>query len=326
MNINKNVLVTGGAGYIGSTLVRHLLINNYNVTVLDNCSMGSDGVMSFLGYPSYSFIKGDIRDKKIVSDCMINQDHVVHLAAIVGEPACRAHPEDAKSINVDGTRNIFDEACKNNIKRFIFFSTCSSYGVQDTNIMADENTELNPVSLYAETKISMEDYIKQNIPSNMSYTMLRPSTVHGPSPRMRFDLIVNHLTKDAVINNKLEIFGGELWRPLMWVGEAGRAVEKVLSCDISLIKNEVFNLGNTINNIKKKDIANIIKEKFINDLEIINQENDPDLRSYRVDFTKIEKTLDFKLEKTLEKAIEELILLVRNSLVDDFDSAKYRNH
>ena len=112
----------------------------------------------------------------------------------------------------------------------------------------------------------------------------------------------------------------------MWVGEAGRAVEKILSCDISLVKNEVFNLGNTVNNVKKKEIANIIKEKFLPDLEIINNEDDPDLRSYRVDFTKIEKRLDFKLEKTLEDAIEELTLLVKNSLVEDFNSAKYRNH
>ena len=112
----------------------------------------------------------------------------------------------------------------------------------------------------------------------------------------------------------------------MWVGEAGRAVEKILTCKLDLIKNEIFNLGNTINNIKKIEIANIIKKKFIPELEVIQNENDPDLRSYRVDFTKIEKTLDFKLEKTLDGAIEELISLVRNSLVDDFNDKKYRNH
>ena len=324
--MNKSVLVTGGGGYIGSTLVRHLLVKGFKVNVIDNCSMGSDGIMSFLGYPNYKFIKGDIRDKSDVVEAMIGVNHVVHLAAIVGEPACRSFPEDAKTINNDGTKIIFEEACKQKVERFIFFSTCSSYGVQDTSAMANENTELNPVSLYAETKIGMENYIKENIPDFMSYTMLRPSTVHGPSPRMRFDLIVNHLVKDAVLTNKLEIFGGELWRPLMWVGEAGRAVEKILTCKLDLIKNEIFNLGNTINNIKKIEIANIIKKKFIPELEVIQNENDPDLRSYRVDFTKIEKTLDFKLEKTLDGAIEELISLVRNSLVDDFNDKKYRNH
>ena len=306
--MDKRVLVTGGGGYIGSTLVRHLLTKGYQVKVLDNCSMGSDGIMSFLGYPSYSFIRGDIRDRKIVEKSMKDIDFVVHLAAIVGEPACRKFEEDAKSINLDGTMNVFNEAIKNKVNRFVFFSTCSSYGVQDTNIMANEETELNPVSLYAETKIQMEEYIKKNITDDMSYTVMRPSTVHGPSPRMRFDLIVNHLVKDAVVHKKLEIFGGNLWRPLMWVGEAGRAVEKVLSAEKEIIHNQVFNLGNTENNVKKKEIAEIIKNNFMPQLDIIYQNEDEDLRSYRVDFSKIEKSLNFRLQKPLDKAIEELFM------------------
>ena len=155
---------------------------------------------------------------------------------------------------------------------------------------------------------------------------MRPSTVHGPSPRMRFDLIVNHFVKDAVINKKLEIFGGNLWRPLMWVGEAGRAVEKVLSYDSGVVSNQIFNLGNTVNNVRKSEIADIIKTKFLPDLKIIRGNEDQDLRSYRVDFSKIENLLDFKLEKTLEEAIHELINLVKNKLVDDFDNLKFRNH
>tara|TARA_B110000858_G_scaffold31733_2_gene34910 strand:- start:1005 stop:1979 length:975 start_codon:yes stop_codon:yes gene_type:complete len=324
--MSKKVLVTGGGGYIGSTLVRHLLIQGYQVKVLDNCSMGSDGVMSFLGYPTYSFIRGDIRDLDIVNESMKDIEFVVHLAAIVGEPACRRFKDDAKTINLDGTMNIFNSAVANKVKRFVFFSTCSSYGVQDTNVMANEETELNPVSLYAETKIQMEEYIKKNIPDDMSYTVMRPSTVHGPSPRMRFDLIVNHLVKDAVVHKKLEIFGGNLWRPLMWVGEAGRAVEKALSANKEIIHNQVFNLGNTENNVKKKEIAEIIKSKFMPDLDIQYQNEDEDLRSYRVDFSKIEKSLDFKLQKTLDKAIEELFYLCSNSLITDYESIKYRNH
>ena len=324
--MSKKVLVTGGGGYIGSTLVRHLLTRGYQVKVLDNCSMGSDGIMSFLGYPTYSFIRGDIRDLDIVKESMKDVEFVVHLAAIVGEPACRKFEDDAKTINLDGTMNIFNSAVANKVKRFVFFSTCSSYGVQDTNVMANEETELNPVSLYAETKIQMEEYIKKNIPDDMSYTVMRPSTVHGPSPRMRFDLIVNHLVKDAVVHKKLEIFGGNLWRPLMWVGEAGRAVEKVLSANKEIIHNQVFNLGNTENNVKKKEIAEIIKSKFMPDLDIQYQNEDEDLRSYRVDFSKIEKSLDFKLQKTLDKAIEELFYLCSNSLITDYESIKYRNH
>ena len=119
--MNKNILVTGGGGYIGSTLVRHLLVKGYNVTVIDNCSMGNEGILCFLGYPSYKFIKGDIRDKDVVQESMKGINHVVHLAAIVGEPACKAFPDDAKTINIDGTKNVFSAACKNNVSRFIFF-------------------------------------------------------------------------------------------------------------------------------------------------------------------------------------------------------------
>ena len=324
--MKKRVLVTGGGGYIGSTLSRHLLLNGFEVRVLDNLSMGGDGVMCFLGYPTYQFIKGDIRDKYVVEEAMRDIDHVVHLAAIVGEPAARKFHEDAKSINNTGTEIVFESALRHNIERFVFFSTCSSYGVQDTSIMATETTELNPVSLYAETKIKMENYIKDNISEKMSYIIMRPSTVHGPSPRMRFDLIVNHLSKDAVITNKLDVFGGSLWRPLMWVGEAGRAVEKALSSKKELVHNQIFNLGNTENNVRKKEIAEIIKDRFINNLEINYADEDPDLRSYRVDFSKIEKTLDFKLEKNLENAIGELISLVKNKLILNPNDSSYGNH
>ena len=149
--MSQRVLVTGGGGYIGSSMVRHLLICGYKVTDLDNLSMGSDGIMCFLGYPSYTFLKGDIREVARVKEALNNVDHVIHLAAIVGEPACSKFPNDAKSINIDGTKILFDESIKSGVERFIFFSTCSSYGVQDTSEIANEETKLNPVSLYAKT-------------------------------------------------------------------------------------------------------------------------------------------------------------------------------
>ena len=324
--MSKRVLVTGGGGYIGSSMVRYLLICGYKVTVLDNLSMGSDGVMCFLGYPSYTFLKGDIREVAIVKEALNNVDYVIHLAAIVGEPACSKFPNDAKSINIEGTKILFDESIKSGVERFIFFSTCSSYGVQDTNTMANEKTDLNPVSLYAETKIEMEDYLIQNSNSQMSYTIMRPSTVHGVSPRMRFDLIVNHFVKDAFLNKKLDIFGRNLWRPIMWVGEAGRAVEKVLKSDLKIIHNQIYNLGNTSNNYRKSQIAEIIKSKFIPELEIKYEGEEEDLRSYKVDFSKIESELGFDLQKTLEQAIFELISLIDNNIISDIYGDKYKNH
>lgn len=319
------VLVTGGAGYVGSATVRHLLAKNYEVYVIDNLMQGGDGVSCFIGYPGYYFIKGDISDEKLLSELIKKVDYVVHLAAIVGESACKKDPDLTRKTNIEATKKIINLSSENNIKRIIFFSTCSSYGVQDTNVMATENSPLNPVSLYAESKIYMEEYLSKNYDSNLSYTILRPSTVHGISPRMRFDLIVNHFCKDAVANKKLEIFGGELWRPLMWVGEVGRVVDTIFSAELGLIKNQVFNLGNTNANRKKKEVAEIIKKKFLPEIKLNYIGRDDDLRSYRVDFSKIEKNLNFQLEKSLEDAIKELIFSLKNKIYSDPNNLKYKN-
>ncbi len=324
--MKKKVLVTGGAGYVGSATVRHLLSLDYEVFVIDNLLMGSEGVNCFIGYPTYNFIKGNITDQNLLEEIIKKVDFVVHLAAIVGEGACKKEPDLTRKTNIEGTKMLIDLCSKNKVQRLIFFSTCSSYGVQDTSIMANEETQLNPVSLYAESKISMEDYLKKNYDSDLSYTILRPSTVHGPSPRMRFDLIVNHLCKDAILYNKLEIFGGSLWRPLMWVGEVGRIVDIILQSEIGLVKNEIFNLGNTNANMKKKEIAEIIKNKFLPNVNLKYSGEDQDLRSYKVDFSKIENKLNFKLEKNIEKAIEELLFSLKNKMFSDPEDKKYRNH
>jgi nucleoside-diphosphate-sugar epimerase len=324
--MRKKVLITGGGGYVGSATTRHLLSLNYEVFVIDNLLQGSEGVTCFMGYPTYKFIKGDINDYSLVEELIKKVDYVVHLAAIVGEGACKKEPDLTRKTNIDGTKKLIDLCSKNKIERFIFFSTCSSYGVQDTSKMADEETQLNPVSLYAESKISMEEYLKKNYDPELSFTILRPSTVHGLAPRMRFDLIVNHLCKDAILYDKLEIFGGNLWRPLMWVGEVGRIVDIILKSESKLIKNEIFNLGNTNANMKKREIAEIIKNKFLPNVNLEYSGEDQDLRSYKVDFTKIETKLNFKLEKSIEEAIDELLLSLKNKMYSDPENKKYRNH
>jgi len=323
--MGNKVLVTGGAGYVGSAVVRHLIAKGYEVFAIDNLIQGSEGALSFLGYPKFHFIKGDITDVKQMEKLIKKVDYVVHLAAIVGEGACKKEPELTKKTNIDGSKMLIDICSKNKIKKLVFFSTCSSYGVQDINIMANEDTTLNPVSLYAESKISMEKYLIENYDPELSYTILRPSTVHGLSPRMRFDLIVNHFCKDAYLNNKLEVFGGDLWRPLMWVGEVGRVVDTIFTAELKLIKNQIFNLGNTNANMQKKEIAEIIKKEFLPNISIEYSGMDQDLRSYKVDFSKIEKTLNFKLEKPINLAIDEILFSLKNNFFKDPNSKIYKN-
>lgn len=324
--IKKKILITGGAGYIGSTVVRYLLGLRYTVYVLDNLIHGTEGVSCFLGHDEYNFVRGDIRDKKIVNEVVKEVDYIVHLAALVGDAACKKNSDETRAVNIEGTKNILHSSLKNNIKRFLFFSTCSSYGLQDENLMVKEDAPLNPVSLYAETKISMEDYIKSNCVNKMPYVILRPSSMHGPSPRMRFDLTVNHFVKDAVLYEKLEIYGGNLWRPLMWIGEVGRVIDKILSSDIKLIENQIFNLGTLDGNKRKIDIAEIIKKNYIPDLEIKRLGKDQDLRSYRVDFSKLEKAINFKSDRNLENAIGELVFSIKNNLFGDVNRKQFKNH
>jgi nucleoside-diphosphate-sugar epimerase len=324
---NKIVLVTGGAGYIGSCVTRHFLNKGLKVIVVDNLLFDPTSIMSFMGYKNYKFYKGDINDTNFIKNIFNENkiDYVIHLAAIVGENACKKDKNLTKKVNIDGTKSIFNISNEYKVKKFIFFSTCSSYGIQDTGILAHENSPLNPISLYAESKIGMEEYITSNSNSDTKYTILRPSTVHGPSPRMRFDLIVNHIVKDSVIFKKVDIYGGSLWRPLMWVGDAARAVYKVLSDASKISENNVYNMGNNGFNLRKIEIAEILKNKFLHDLKINEHGKDADLRSYKVDFSKIEKDLSFKHEKTIDAAMEELIFIYKSKIFLNYNSKKFRN-
>lgn len=323
---NKTVLVTGGVGYIGSWVTRHLLGAGFNVIVFDYLGFGSEPLLSIIGHPRFKFIRGDIRNLDELDVAMKGVDFVAHLAAIVGEAACNKDPDGSKKINMDGTVNVARMAKKNNVQRMVFFSTCSSYGVQDTSILANEETPVNPVSLYAETKIYAEKLIADELfQSNVSWCIFRPSTVHGPSARMRFDLIVNHFVKDAFKTGRLNIQGPDLWRPLMWVGEAGKAIELAFKADKSVMDSQIFNLGGVNGNYRKREIGEIIKNKYMPELQLEIGHSDPDLRSYCVDFSKINTKLGFALSKTLDEAIGDLFQLLRLKIITEYETPVYHN-
>lgn len=326
MNQNETVLVTGGAGYIGSWVVSRLLGEGYRVISFDCLKFGGRSLLGVVGHPRFTFVRGDIRNAAEVKAVMKNVDYVAHLAALVGEAACKSEPEATKQINVEGTRIVTKTAVELGVRKIVCFSTCSSYGVQDTTRMANEQATLNPVSLYAETKIAGEKILFDACAGrDIAGTILRPSTVHGPSARMRFDLMVNHFVRDAFVTGKLTILGPDMWRPLMWVGDAGKAILAVFRAEPKLVRNEVFNLGGVEGNYRKREIGDIIKRDFLPKLDLVIGQSDPDLRSYRVDFTKIESKLGFKLSKTLQEAIGDLCQMHRDGIIDDPSSALYQN-
>jgi nucleoside-diphosphate-sugar epimerase len=320
----KTVLVTGAAGYIGSWVTRTLLEAGFRIVALDNMTFGGRSLLSVLGHPKLRFVKADIRDARSVVEAAKGVDHIVHLAAIVGEAACDKDPEAAKSINVTGTQNVVGAAVANGVERLVFLSTCSSYGVQDTTVMADESTTLNPVSLYARTKIDGEKVVCDGITGDVSFTIFRPATVHGPSARMRFDLMVNHFAADAYFKRQLSVFGPEMWRPLMWVGDAGKAIRLALLAPSKAVHNQIFNLGQTEGNYRKREIGDALV-RFVPDLEVKYEGIDRDLRSYRVDFGKIRRQLGFTLTKSLDEAIGDILRLFEHRVVADPKSPEYHN-
>ena len=327
MDVKKNILITGGLGYIGTHVVNLLLKNNYKVTVVDKIMFGSNSLLNFLGSDDFEFYNFDIRENEKIANLFKNKNFsaVIHLAALVGEAACKRNEDESKSINFEATISLAEKSKIYGVQNFIFMSTASSYGVQDINEIANEKTKLNPVSLYAITKINSEKELLDKFSEDLNITIFRPSTVHGVSSRMRFDLIVNHLTLDAFNHGNISVFGPKMWRPLMWVGEPARIFKLVLETDQKLIKSQIFNLGSDNENFQKIHIAECLKENFFPNLNIQVTDKDPDLRSYRVSFKKIKEVLNYETSKTLKEAISEILVLLKNNNEIDTKSDIFRN-
>ena len=204
----KKVLVTGGAGYIGSVLVRILLKKGYYVRIYDNLRFGGESLLGVINEDKLEFVKGDITDKKGLKKAIKNMNYIVHLAAIVGDPACAKEPKHAENVNLNSSKYLFNIAMGNEIERFVFSSTCSNYGkMKNPDKLINENSELSPISLYAETKVAFEKFMFNEVDRSeyFSPTCLRFSTVYGLSPRMRFDLTVNEFTKELIMGRQLAI-------------------------------------------------------------------------------------------------------------------------
>ncbi|MBL0198918.1 MAG: NAD(P)-dependent oxidoreductase [Chitinophagaceae bacterium] len=268
------VLVTGGAGYIGSVLVRQLLNKGYQVRALDSLKFGGDALYDVMLNPNFEFMKGDVRNADDVDKALVGIDAVAHLAAIVGDPACKKFSFEANETNWDGSVLLFNKAEAAGVKRFVFSSTCSNYGkMSDPNSFVVETSELNPVSLYAELKVKFEKYlIEDKKDSLMCSTALRFSTVYGFSPRIRFDLTVNEFTRNAFVHGEQEIWGQQFWRPYCHVEDLARSVVLVLESPVEKVKANVFNVGSTEENYNKgmiiREVCKVVpNETYIQNLE-----------------------------------------------------------
>jgi len=325
MNWHENcVLITGGAGYIGSILTIELLNEGYRVKVLDNLMYGGESLLSVLGNDKFEFVKGDVRNKGDLLTALDGIDDVIHLAAIVGDPASNKMPKETKEINLEATKKLINISKRRSVKRLIFFSTCSNYGTSDSDKLSTESSPLNPISLYAKTKAVAENYVLSSMEQGIAPCVLRLSTVFGTSPRMRFDLTVNQFVLEAIKNRKLTIFAPNLWRPYIHIRDVARIVKIVLRTPKEKIKGEVYNVGDSSMSYTKMSISELIL-KYLPQTKIEIVDKGKDLRNYRVSFEKIARVFSFSTQKTIEDGILEVMIAIQNNLINDYKNKRFYN-
>ena len=318
----SKVLITGGAGYLGSILSRKLLERGYKVKIIDNLTYGDDSIKELYNNSNFELIKGDIRHIETITKNIEDIQAVIHLAGIVGDPACGLSSKQTIEQNLLSTQNLA-QICKHfQINRFIFASSCSVYG--ESNELLDENSELNPVSLYARDKIGSEKAILNLMDENFSPTILRMGTLYGKSYRPRFDLVLNTLTAYATKEKEFSIFGGEQWRPMLHVSNAAEAYIAALESPIDKVKGEIFNVGSEEENYKIVDLGRNV-QKLIPESNMKIDEKDVDLRNYRVNFQKIKNTLEFLPKKTIKDGILEINKEIEENIIENFKDPKYNN-
>lgn len=320
-----NVLVTGGAGYVGSTLIPMLLAEGHRVRAVDALLHGGTSLLGVWANPQFEFVGLDIRNTAAMARALEGQDAVVHLAAIVGDPACARESDLARAVNLTASLDLIRQSREAGVKRLVFASTCSNYGrMRDPSAYVDESSELSPVSLYAETKVAVERALLEESADGMCRTPLRFATVFGVSPRMRFDLTVNEFTMELLTKRHLVVFGEQFWRPYIHVRDAARGILAVLAAPPQSVDRQVFNVGATTQNYQKKQIVELIAP-FAPDgvVEYVHRTEDP--RDYRVSFTRIAERLGFDITRTVPDGIAEVADLVRSGIVGNGDRPEYRN-
>jgi nucleoside-diphosphate-sugar epimerase len=316
------VLVTGGSGYIGAMVVDKLAATGDRVRVVDSLLHGQTHVAHQQSAAGVEHVNGDLRDAAVRSAALADVSTVVHLAAIVGDPACARQPGTSEAVNVDATKALLEEARVAGVRRFIYASTCSNYGrMTDTAAPIDESGTLAPVSLYAEQKVRSEMAVLGHASAATATTCLRFATVYGVAPRMRFDLSINEFTRDLWAGRRLCVFGQQFWRPYVHVGDVAKAVRLVRDAPTDVVNGEVFNVGSSVENYRKIDIVALVRERIsTGDVVFVDKDEDP--RDYKVSFEKIRRILGFEPERSVRDGIAEVrCALDRNAFGDPFAPA-----
>ncbi len=316
------ILVIGGAGYVGSALLPKLLERGHKVRLFDLFMYGEEPVADLMGHERLEVVRGDFRQLDKIVKAMDGVDAVIHIGAIVGDPACALDEDFTIEVNLTATRMIAEVAKARGVQRFIFASTCSVYGASDE--ILDERSALNPVSLYARSKIASEKVLNALNSDKFSTTILRFGTVYGLSGRTRFDLVVNLLTAKAIVDSKITVFGADQWRPFVHVDDTAASLVAVLEAPIDVVRGQIFNVGSEDQNKTLGELGAMIQRQ-VPTAECVFSLGDKDRRNYRVRFTKIAQRLNFKPKWTLEAGIAQVIEAFKDGKVTDYSEDRYSN-
>ncbi len=320
-NAAKPVLVVGGGGYIGSIVCRKLLARGRRVRLLDSFVYGDSAVRDLFGHPGFELCIGDCRNIQSVVSAMNGVGSVIHLAAIVGDPACEQDRAAALEINYAATRMMTEIAKGYGVERFLFASSCSVYG--ETEEYVDERSAVGPISLYAQTKVDSEQALLKARTDRFHPTILRLATVFGNSYRPRFDLVVNLLTAKAMRDGVITIYNGEQWRPFIHVTDVAEGFLTVLDAPLNVVSGETYNLGDSRLNYTLTQVADTIS-RLVPGIRVEHVEN-PDRRNYRVSFEKILRELHFECKTNLEAGVRDLQAALESKRIDDYTDPLYHN-
>jgi nucleoside-diphosphate-sugar epimerase len=331
MTEDRHILVTGGAGYIGSLLTSELLRANFHVTVIDSLLFGGESLMPHLNHPNFHFVKGDVTEPRAVKDALRGEwpkpAAIVHLAAIVGFPACQAVGKQVSwRYNVDAVKRVYEQARDLGVGRFIFSSTYSNYGLMTDGKPVTEESPLTPQSIYAETKVAAEEYLMGQKDGPTAPLLFRFATLYGISPRTRFDLIVNQFVLDAFTKRQLLIYQRGYSRSFVHVRDVVRGILLGLDAPLDKVRNQIYNLGTEKGNYTKDQIVEHVLKRIP---ETVVDYKDltfgGDMRDITVSFAKIKRELGYETTLDIDDGVRELLFALKTGLIRNPMDERYRN-
>lgn len=327
----KHVLITGGAGYIGSLLTGFLLQAGYQVSVIDELLFGGESLLGYLPHPNFNFVKANVLEPQAIQNAVPDRwpdpFAVIHLAGIVGFPACQAVGKQvAWRYNVEGTQIVYEQADKLSVQRFVYASTYSNYGLSPDGQPVTEQAHLNPQSLYAETKVAAEQYLLEQGNAHCAPLIFRFATLYGISPRTRFDLIVNQFVLEAFTQRELLIYQRGYSRSFIHIQDVVRGIKLGLEAPEDKIRSQVYNLGTSSGNYTKDQIVAIILKRLPEtSLHYKDLSFGGDMRDITVSFEKIQSELGFEARLSVDDGVREVLNALRTGIIHDPHDARYRN-